>query len=53
MCNEETYRVTPKGIAWLCLNLTGLIDTHHEGQFNAFWILFEEYMKKAGYIVEE
>lgn len=53
MCDEETYRVTPKGIAWLCLKLVGLLDTHQEGKFNAFWILFEEYMREAGYIVEE
>lgn len=53
MCEEETYRLTPKGIAWLCLKEVGLIGTHQEGQFNAFWILFEEYMRKSEYIVEE
>jgi hypothetical protein len=51
--NEERYVATPKGLAWLALNNVGMLDNVTEGQFEAFWILFEEYMRKAEYIVEE
>lgn len=50
---EERYVITPKGLAWLALSEVGAFDHMSEGQFNAFWILFENGMKKANYIVEE
>lgn len=51
--NEEKYVITPKGCAWLALNQIGAFDYMTEGQFEAFWILFEDSMRKAGYIVDE
>ena len=50
--NEERYVITPKGCAWLALKEVGLVDDTLNGQFNAFWILFEKYMNDAGYIEE-
>ena len=50
---EKRYVITPKGIAYLCLREVGLLDNDKEGQFTAFWILFEQSMKDNGYIVEK
>lgn len=47
---EERYVLTPKGIALVCLDHIGVELT--DSQLNAFWILFEHYMKKNGYLVE-
>lgn len=51
--NEEKYVITPKGLAWLALSQVGMLENTSEGQFEAFWVLFETSMTKAGYIVEE
>lgn len=48
---EERYVITPKGIAYLCLKNIGIELTN--SQLNAYWILFEHYMRETGYLVEE
>ena len=51
--NEERYVISPKGCAWLALKELGMLDNVSDTKFNAFWILFENYMKNAGYIQED
>ena len=48
MENEERYVITPKGIAYLCLQHIGVELT--DSQLDAYWVLFEHYMKKNGYV---
>jgi hypothetical protein len=48
---EERYVLTPKGIASICLNHIGVELT--DSQLDAFWVLFEHYMRKHGYVEDE
>ena len=51
MADEKCYVITPKGIATLCLGYANIECT--DSEFETFWVLFEHYMKKNGYIVED
>lgn len=48
---EERYVITPKGIAMLALSNAGI--DYNDPQFDTFWILFEHYMRKNGYLAED
>lgn len=50
---NEVLTFTPKGLAWYALKQVGLLDNVAEGQFEAFWILFTNDMKKYGYVQED
>ena len=47
---EETYVLTPKGMAYQALYEVGLLEEHELGQFNAFWILFENKLLNSDYV---
>ena len=47
------YQITPKGIAALSLMRCGLVSGLDDPRIEGFWTLFEDGMKKSGYIVEE
>lgn len=51
--NEERYVLTPKGCATAALLNMGLVKTIEDSRIDAFWVLFETYMDKAGYITKE
>ena len=48
--DNTRYTLTPKGLAYVALSKVGLLDDKSEGQFEAFWILFENDMRKFGYV---
>ena len=48
--DEETYRITPKGIALFSMLQCGLINSIEDPRAEGFWILFETGMKKHEYI---
>lgn len=50
---EEKYVITPKGIAVLAMMQSGLIVHSDDPRFEGFWRMFEEDMKRLGYIVED
>ena len=47
--DATTYQTTPKGIAWLALRKTEILDDQNDHLFDDFWDLFSAYMEKAGY----
>ena len=51
--DEETYRITPKGIACLSLLQCGLVTDMNDPRIEGFWTLFENGMRTSGYIKEE
>lgn len=50
---EIRYVLTPKGCALAAMMDVNLIDNIDDPRVNSFWILFEHYMSKGGYIKEE
>lgn len=50
---EERYMLTPKGIAILSLLQCGLVNDMNDQRVEGFWMLFENGMRKSGYIQEE
>lgn len=48
--SEERYVITPKGIANICMLQCGLIRDLNDSRFEGFWRMFEEDMKKCGYV---
>lgn len=53
--DDETWQLTPKGMALVSLKEVGLLEDNEMGQFNAFWILFENRLLNSNYVefVEE
>ena len=51
--DEEVYRLTPKGIAMVCLMDVGLLDDVDDKRFDLFWRLFEADMLRLGYVEYE
>jgi len=49
---DVTYVLTPKGCALAAMLDVKLIDNIDDSRVNAFWILFENYMARGGYIKE-
>lgn len=50
---EETYVLTPKGIATLSLLQCGLVTDIDDPRIEGFWTLFENGMRNHDYIKEE
>ena len=50
---EHTYVLTPKGCALAAMLDVNLVDNIDDPKVDAFWILFENYMRKGGYIKED
>ena len=51
--DNTLYQITPKGIAIVSMLRCGLIDNIDDPRVEGFWMLFEDGMRKGGYIVEE
>ena len=49
---EETYRITPKGIATLAMMQTGLVEDMDDPRIDGFWTIFEAIMTENGYVKE-
>lgn len=49
---EDIVVLTPKGIAAWDLLVLGMVDGLDDPKIDAFWTLFEEGMRKKGYITE-
>lgn len=47
---EESYEITPKGLACLALMQVGLITDINDFRADGFWTLFELSMKEKGYV---
>lgn len=47
---EESYEITPKGLACLALMQVGLITDINDSRADGFWTLFELSMKEKGYV---
>lgn len=41
---DESYFVTPKGLAFLAMLRTGLIETINDPRLEGFWQLFDIYV---------
>lgn len=52
-CDDESYVISPKGIAAYYLSLLGMADDIDDPKIDAFWILFEKDMVKNGYVTDE
>jgi hypothetical protein len=48
--NEERWRLTPKGLAFIAMQQVGLINDMDEPRFEGFWTIFERLMERHGYI---
>ena len=48
---EDILVLTPKGIVTWNLLVLGMIDGLDDPKIEAFWTLFEEGMRKNGYII--
>lgn len=46
----SVLHLTPKGIALVAASISGMIDGIDDERFENFWKIFEEKMKKNGYI---
>jgi hypothetical protein len=53
MNDEERFVISPKGLAMLAARNAELIDDLDDVRFEAFWLYFDHYMHKHGYIEEE
>lgn len=51
--SEETYKITPKGIATLALLQTGLVNEMDDPRIDGFWTIFEAMMRRNEYIMED
>lgn len=51
--DNTTYQITPKGIALVSLLQCGLINDMNDPRVEGFWMLFENGMRRSGYIQEE
>lgn len=48
--SDGSYKIPPKGLAYLALVRSNLIDSYEDTRFETFWNDFETSMKKYGYI---
>lgn len=48
--DEETYRLTPKGVTAIAMIESGIVNTIDDPKIAEFYDLFEKYMRKAGYV---
>lgn len=51
--DEERFVTTPKGIAVFAMLECGLIQSIEDPRVNGFWRMFEQDMRRSGYVVEE
>lgn len=51
--NDKTYRIAPKGLAYLAMMKADLLDSYDDIKFKKFWDIFKNRMKKYEYINEE
>lgn len=51
--NDKTYRIAPKGLAYLAMMEADLLDSYDDIKFKKFWDIFKNRMKKYEYINEE
>ena len=49
-CDDECYRITPKGIAALALLYSNLVDDICDDRIDEFWAQFEEGMRQNNYV---
>jgi len=50
---EETFRITPKGIAALAMIQCGLIQSMDDPRLGGFWTIFSNDMQEHGFVLEE
>lgn len=48
--SDEIYRIAPKGLAYLALVRSNLINSYEDTRFETFWNDFKTSMEKYGYI---
>lgn len=50
---KEEYEITPKGLFFVALMKTHLIVSYDDWRAELAWELFNDEMKKRGYLIEE